>query len=165
MADLTFTERQKLEQLFGMGSGYVLDFTNRTFADFVNDSSGRDIYSDRYDSAGNSKANRLRVFWQKEDNKVVGKLLNELLDYLGETSSPAEICRLISARLLGDGASQPPLHQPNPGQIEVSKTLTGLKEEFNRLAAEKDRNKAGLALEGLLNPAGGAFFWFRRQTL
>jgi hypothetical protein len=35
MADLTFTERQKLEQLFGMGSGYVLDFTNRTFADFV----------------------------------------------------------------------------------------------------------------------------------
>ena len=35
MADLTFIERNQLERLFGMGSGYVLDFSNRTFQEIV----------------------------------------------------------------------------------------------------------------------------------
>ena len=38
MARLTFIERQQLEKLFDMGGGYVLDFSNRTFAEFVADS-------------------------------------------------------------------------------------------------------------------------------
>jgi hypothetical protein len=149
MSDLTFSEKQKFEQIFGMGSGYVLNFTNRTFREFIQDSAGRDIYDSRYDNASGSKANRLRMFWQKEDNKLVGKLLSEMLDYLGETSPKTEICRLIVARLLGY-QTQAPLDQPVP-PIPGAKALAGLKEEFDRLAAEKDRNKAGLALEGLLN--------------
>ena len=35
-------------------------------------------------------------------------------------------------------------------QIPVAKALAGLREEFFQLAGEKDRNKAGLALEGFL---------------
>ena len=101
-----------------------------------------------------AKAHRLRMFWQKEDNKLVGKLLNELLDYLGETNPKTEICRLIVARLLGQ-QTQAPLDQPLP-QIPVAKALTGLKEEFFQLAAEKDRNKAGLACEGLVAPCGSS---------
>jgi hypothetical protein len=149
MSDLTFAEKQKFEQVFGMGSGYVLNFTNRTFEEFIRESTGRNIYDSRYDNASGSKAHRLRMFWQKEDNKLVGKLLTDMLDYLGETNPKTEICRLIVARLLGH-QTQAPLDQPAP-QIPVAKALAGLKEEFDRLAAEKDRNKAGLALEGLLN--------------
>ena len=37
MSDLTFTEKRKFEQLLKMGSGYVLDFSNRSFAEFVLD--------------------------------------------------------------------------------------------------------------------------------
>ena len=44
MSDLSFTEKARLEKLFGMSSGYVLDFSNRTFQEFVADSVQRDIY-------------------------------------------------------------------------------------------------------------------------
>jgi hypothetical protein len=148
MSDLTFAEKQKLEQVFGMGSGYVLNFTNRTFEEFIQESTGRYIFDFRYDNASGSKAHRLRMFWQKEDNKLVGKLLSEMLDYVGETTPSTEICRLIVARLLGHHEAA--LDQAVP-QISVTKALAGLREEFFQLAAEKDRNKAGLALEGLLN--------------
>jgi hypothetical protein len=49
MSDLTSTERRKLEQLLGMGSGYVLNFSNRTFDDFFFESIGRSIYDPQYD--------------------------------------------------------------------------------------------------------------------
>ncbi|PYT91428.1 MAG: hypothetical protein DMG36_18475 [Acidobacteria bacterium] len=62
MSDLTSAEKRKFEQLLGMRSGYVLDFSNRTFTEFVLDSTGRDIFDSRYEYASASKANRLRAF-------------------------------------------------------------------------------------------------------
>src|ERR1700688_283084 len=100
MSDLTFVEKRKFEQLLGMGSGYVLDFTNRTFAEFVLDSTGRNIFDSRYEYASGSKANRLRAFWQKEDNALVGKLMNDLLDCIETEGAVKETCRLIVGRLL-----------------------------------------------------------------
>jgi len=106
MSDLTFIEKSKLERQFGMGSGYVLNFSNRTFAEFVADSTGRDIDDAEYDYASGSKANRLRAFWAKEPNHVVGKLINDLLDYCCADNSEAinepllQECRGISKRLL-----------------------------------------------------------------
>jgi hypothetical protein len=35
MSDLKSTEAMLFEKLFNMSSGYVLDFTNRTFAEFL----------------------------------------------------------------------------------------------------------------------------------
>jgi hypothetical protein len=108
MANLTFLERNRLENLFGMGGGYVLDFSNRTFREFVADSTGRDIFDNMYDYASGSKANRLRSFWSKETNHVVGKLLSDLVDHckpgLGHSSSLREECRRIAQRLLQDAA-------------------------------------------------------------
>ena len=43
MSDLTNIEERKFERLLGMGSGYVLDFSNRTFDEFVTDAVSRDI--------------------------------------------------------------------------------------------------------------------------
>ena len=51
MADLTNTEKRQFERLLGMASGYVLDFSNRTFAEFVTDATGRDPYDAKYDHA------------------------------------------------------------------------------------------------------------------
>jgi len=34
MSDLTSVEKLKLEKIFEMGGGYVLDFSNRTFQEF-----------------------------------------------------------------------------------------------------------------------------------
>lgn len=105
MSDLSFVEKAQLEKLLGMGSGYVLSFSNRTFAEFVTDSVRRDIYSGEYDYASCSKANFLRRFWRVEPNHVVGKLLSDLIeiasteDSRSENSPLLDQCRRIAARL------------------------------------------------------------------
>jgi hypothetical protein len=156
MSNLTFIEKRKLEQFLGMSSGYVLDFSNRTFAEFVRDSTGRDIYDASYDHASGSKANRLRAFWLKEENRVVGKLMSDMLDYADGPGELKEVCRLIIGRLLQGGpvphAGIDCQHQEQESrQQRRSQALGKLKEEFCRLAIENDRSKAGLALEQLLN--------------
>ena len=88
MSDLKGVEKLKLEKLFGMESGYVLDFSNRTFQNFILDNSGIDIYED--ENCTDSKANRLRTFWKQESNYVVGNLLKELLEYYRISHQEAE---------------------------------------------------------------------------
>ncbi|WP_162051349.1 abortive infection family protein [Pontibacter pamirensis] len=81
MSDLSTIEKHKLEKLFGMGNGYVLDFSDRTFQDFVLDKSELDILSEKYSYSSGSKANRLRRFWGVETNYIAGKLTAELIAY------------------------------------------------------------------------------------
>ncbi|MGH8611006.1 MAG: abortive infection family protein [Gammaproteobacteria bacterium] len=95
MSDLTFIEKAKLENLFQMGGGYVLDFSNRTLAEFVAESTGRDIYDRKYDYASGSKANRLRAFWAQEPNHLVGKLVHDLLEYCRPVAGDPEHGRLF----------------------------------------------------------------------
>jgi len=106
MANLSFFEKRKLEEFLGMGSGYVLDFSNRTFQEFVADSAGRDIFADKYDYASGSKANRMRAFWEKEPNQVVGKLLDDLITYGKDRSHVSDTlmaaCRGVVQRLMHD---------------------------------------------------------------
>jgi hypothetical protein len=64
-----------------MDSGYVLDFTNRSFQEFILDNTRIDIYNEKYSYDSGSKANRLRAFWEKEDNFIVGRLITSLLEY------------------------------------------------------------------------------------
>jgi hypothetical protein len=162
MADLTFLEKKKLEELLGMKSGYVLDFSDRTFSEFVRDSTGIDIFKEAYHYASGSKANRLRAFWQKEPNTVVAKLLNDLLDYHEGSGPVVDSCRSIVARLRGipRSAKQPVENvqraptgtKPDSAEsLHRSQNLRHLKDVFFRLAAETDRSKAGLALEKLLS--------------
>lgn len=114
MAKFTSIETMKLEKFLGMGGGYVLDFSNRTFQQFIFEHSHRDIYDDRYSSGGNSKANRLRTFWHIESGPVVAKLMTDLLEYwkarkltMGEDLNKLdealyEDCLKIAARVRND---------------------------------------------------------------
>jgi hypothetical protein len=106
MAELNYKERQQLEELFGMGGGYVLDFSDRTFGDFVQDSTGKDLYDEAgtYRGGGTSKANRLRTFWRLEPDHLVGKLLHALLDHCRDStgtknSALYEDCQRTAQRL------------------------------------------------------------------
>ncbi|MHB1421066.1 MAG: hypothetical protein ACYCX4_16055 [Bacillota bacterium] len=47
MASLNYREKLKFEELFEMGSGYVLDFSNASFARFIGNMLNIDIYSGR----------------------------------------------------------------------------------------------------------------------
>lgn len=81
MSSLTNIEKLRFEKLFEMKGGYVLDFSNRTFQEFILSNADINIWDDKYNYGSGSKANRLRAFMQKESDGVVGKLLGELLDY------------------------------------------------------------------------------------
>ena len=56
-------DRRKLERLFRIGSGYVLNFSDRAFGEFFEEHTRRDIDSAVYRERATSKANRLRGFW------------------------------------------------------------------------------------------------------
>jgi hypothetical protein len=82
MSDITPIEQKKLEKIFAMDSGFILDFTNQKFQEFVSYSVGKSIYDGKYSINGESKAKRLRAFWQLESNQLVGKLIKDLLEYV-----------------------------------------------------------------------------------
>ncbi|MEG4092934.1 abortive infection family protein [Microcoleus sp. Pol12B4] len=81
MSDLSSIEKVKLEKMFEMEGGYVLDFSNRTFQQFIIENTNIDISDGKYDYASGSKANRLKAFWAKEANYIVGKLISAFLEY------------------------------------------------------------------------------------
>lgn len=81
MPKLNKNEELYFEKLFGMSTGYVLDFSNTTFRNFVKESIDIDIYDDKYSLLGTSKANRLRSLINLEDTYKVSKLLIDLSNY------------------------------------------------------------------------------------
>jgi len=90
MSSLKVIEKRVFEDLFGMASGYVLDFSNNTFAEFFRDTAKIEIYADKYAFNGDSKAKRLRAFWEAEPDALVGKILNGLLEVWQYTTSHDE---------------------------------------------------------------------------
>lgn len=90
MSSLKHIDRIKLEKFLDMGSGYVCDFSDRTFEDFILESTGVDVYAMGYEVGGTSKANRLRTFWKKEHDYLAAKLLRDILEYwkTQKTTSP-----------------------------------------------------------------------------
>lgn len=81
MADLTYIEKANIENFLGMKSGYVMDFSDMTFQEFVGEAIGIDIFDAKYHYASNSKANRLRGFIKIESNYIFGKLLSAFCEY------------------------------------------------------------------------------------
>ena len=81
MADLTYIQKHTIEKFLGMGGGYVMDFSDRTFYEFIIDSIGLNIPDAKYHYSSNSKANRLRQLFKVESNYYVGKLLKSFCEY------------------------------------------------------------------------------------
>lgn len=84
MRSLNTKDKRVLEKFLEMGSGYVLDFTDQDFGEFVADAIDVEIHSNRYTARGSSKAKKLRAFWDIEENYLVGRLLTALIDYVTE---------------------------------------------------------------------------------
>lgn len=106
MAEISAFERRNLEKLLGMGSGYVLDFSDRTYTEFFIDFRV-DIDAAQYRAGGDSKAKRMRTFWDIAPNHTVGKVLEGLIAYGVQNgrlsdSNPLLVddCRKITQRLL-----------------------------------------------------------------
>ena len=109
MSSLTGADKRCLEVVFGMDGGFVLDFSDQGFEEFF-DSYGVDIHGSQYQDYGTSKAKKMRAFWNKEPDDLVGRVLSDLLDVsevlysfnlLEQDSVAFKKSRAIVARLSG----------------------------------------------------------------
>jgi hypothetical protein len=112
MSSLTDIEKRYLEKILGMQSGYVLDYTDATFAEFFKRHK-IDIHSQRYQTYGTSKAKKMRAFWDQESDAVVARVISEMLasyaawaELNGSKPDHAVLdkCQAIVARLSGGKA-------------------------------------------------------------
>ena len=169
MAKLTTTDKQILEKLFGMGGGYVLNFSDKTFAELFRDDMNVDIYRPKYRYASGSKANRLRGFWLAEENGLVAKSIDQMLIYIGAqitierlkaedySKDLVDRARAISSRLAGLNVAKPssnkveesPQHQA-AGSPANTESLKRLQEQLLQLHSLSPQER-GFAFERFLS--------------
>lgn len=113
MSSLTDVEKRYFEKLFGMQSGFVLDYSDPKFGEFFSRHKVN-IHGSKYQTYGTSKAKKLRAFWEQESDALVGNVLSEMLDsYEADCDlngreldkSVLEKSRAIVARLSGKSVS------------------------------------------------------------
>lgn len=113
MSSLTLTEKKYFESMLDMNSGWVSDFSDDTFGEFFKEHVQIDIHNEKYQDHGSSKAKKMRSFWEKEDDPIVGQLLEAITDHCIQISitedkkTPSETvqCRQICKRLLNSNHS------------------------------------------------------------
>ena len=103
MSSLTSIDKSKLERLFNMSEGYVLNFNDATFSTFFGDFD-IDIHSEKYQQKGTSKAKKYREFWRIENDHIVGKVILEMIKYVQsygvEETELISQCKEIGNRLV-----------------------------------------------------------------
>ena len=135
MSDLQREEKIRLEMALGMQEGYVLGFTNDSFAEFFSECGVNiyDIATYPADGWSCSKANRMRAFWKYADNHTVGKVLTRLFDnwdvYRQNRNGPrfpppCQKCIATAERLLESKQSADIVHLDT--EDEIVATLTDL---------------------------------------
>jgi uncharacterized protein (TIGR02391 family) len=82
MSSLSLPNKTFLEAVLGMGGGYVLDFSNASFANFFGELNVNIYDEQRYPGFGDSKANRMRALWKSGSDAVVSSSLVALADYI-----------------------------------------------------------------------------------
>lgn len=125
MANFKTLQMQLLEDVLQMGGGYVLKFSDRTFAEFFREELGVDIDDPKYSVNGGSKGKRMRHFLQSAPQPVVAKALNALWEHraagmerAGEKETIPDVNRKMAALIQSIGGTwehQPASEAPAPG--------------------------------------------------
>lgn len=154
-----------VDSLFGMYGGYVLNFSNNTFASFFAQDIGVDIYDDAYTIHGTSKGKRLWAFLEVGQTNAVIKALSALWEIReierserGESDKVFDGRNRLNALLAKLGGrpigGAPTEASPSAGAMHAGPTdieLTGLEGEFMAMHAMEDSRQArGYAFERFL---------------
>lgn len=154
MATLDFIEKRKIDRLFNSG-GYVLDFTNATYSQFIIEKTGLDLYA-RY---GQSKGKNLAAIVANESDIIVGKLLLELLSYMlgfGMINDDNKVlldeCAGIGNRLIGRKSVARVPSREKPADPRQSYDFGPFLKELTQLSSSQDTPQSrGYAFERYLN--------------
>lgn len=96
MVQLKHSEMRVIDDALDMNGGYVLNFSDRTFAEFFDDEFGIKIYQEKYVINGSSKAKHMRAFIVTEDEFTVARVLRRFWEHRES----------IASYLLGDNADR-----------------------------------------------------------
>ncbi len=146
-----------LDDLFQMGGGYVLDFSNATFAEFFDQEIGVNIDEPKYAAEGGSKGKRLRYFLQSVDKPTVIRTLRSLWEYREDfrrrAGTPETVAnaqdrlKALIDRLSGNTVSTEPPAQPK-NAVDVAKIAQFRAELLN--LSSLDPQPRGFAFERFL---------------
>lgn len=163
MANLNFIQKQLIESVFDMGSGYFLDFNNREFEDYMKDVINYSI-SNKY--PGLSKAKMFRAFYNDEEDRFVGKAIVIAINYMKDKGidkgKEGDIEKLYELGKLLLGKKETPMRSkenPITKQI-ITETSIDYNEVQNRLfeiEKEETPQLKGYALERFINWLFGVF--------
>lgn len=155
MANLTYSEKQLIESVFQMGSGYVLNFNNREFGEFMYDIIQGDIYK-RYPKL--SKAKIIRAYYKDEPEQYVGKLIIMLLNYMKENNlvtddNAIKVEKLyeLGEKMLGKRNYSKPKTSTNIQQEKQTVDYDKLNTLLLEIDNIQDKQKRGYAFENYLN--------------
>lgn len=151
MPKLKLSERNTIDEAF-ISSGYVLDFNDRTYAEWFEEELGIEIDAQRYRANGDSKGRRLRTFIEIETRERAARVLRALWNYRQEKRPAHERTddeplrqRLFAVvEKLEDGAS--PITTDAIDTFTAGETLAELVQAIRR---DADAGKPGVALDRL----------------
>ncbi|WP_322008108.1 hypothetical protein [Clostridium butyricum] len=158
MSELKFTTRETIEELFGMETGYVIDFSNSSFQRFVKGIINLDVYEDDGYEEYCSKANKLRQVIENESNIKVAKLVialmkhyedfrmknNELTDY--DKKKIKEVLNDME-KLKESGDNEITIEEEVDALIQKISTRNA---QFNEMAIDEKLKEIGNLIEYLL---------------
>ena len=149
MSTLGHMEKRKIEKILGMDTGYVLNFSDKSFADFFSDLN-IDITNQKYYKNGTSKAKRLRNFWEDEEDVIVSRVLRALITYGDGESVLADSNPKLIEECVGITDR---LQNGNPDVSELSSGLTSnnitLELLISEMKSSLDRGNPEAAIDRL----------------
>lgn len=74
-------QREIFDRIFRSGSGYVLDFSDRTMGEWFEEACGLEIFQERFQRDGTSKGKTLRCFVEVAEPRLVARVMRELWAY------------------------------------------------------------------------------------
>jgi hypothetical protein len=149
------------EVLRGDSKGYILDFSNRTFAEFFQLEFDIDLYGGEYESEGTSKSSHLRAFLKAVDDLTAAKVMRRLYDYRQSLVGQLR----ASANPLGEGQLLTLVGRLERGEVSSGivpkpvfnrRNFETLRDRLNELW-DMDAQRRGYAFEAYLKDLFDAF--------
>ncbi|MXZ71939.1 MAG: DUF3644 domain-containing protein [Acidobacteria bacterium] len=155
-----------IDRVFGMEGGYVLDYSNRTFAEFFREELSVDIYDARWADQGQSKAKRLRSYLRQADRRTALATLNALWKYRdvsGVTANYPDLDDSVRAAFLqlierlGGGAPVPEPSTVAHRPLRVDPSTTSALAARLLVVSKMDPQERGYAFEKFLKAVFDAY--------
>ena len=161
MSNLKHVDMKALDDIFEMGGGYVLDFSDRTIAILFRGEFGINFDDPKFKANGTSKAKRLRCLLVTADTSTAERVLRALWSYREARHAGREDkvhdaegrLNTVIKRMKGEISSEA---APPPSPKSDAATFRRLLDDLNRLGG-LDPQPRGYAFEAFLKSSFDAF--------